>query len=279
MKKDIEWLKEEIGDLPIADTVFISDGVSYIDSAVSVMSVYDLIDQLDEPEVLSQEWIDKHKYRYDNIEVVGTKDLQNPLVPKQEMTFDEVHDKLREESILSEKSFDYYWNCINDNVEMDEPGNLIIPKQELPVIPKYVADFLEKFNVIYDSCVRYLVEAHNGDLYYLNDMMVEDGNLTLDEANELCEWAEKQKQSDLLKLINGYTVKEEQKYYAMVKGHELLDDVAKYWAHNKYDLEDLFISYETRDDSPIVVKNTKKHWNDLGINDSNADFVRVEEME
>lgn len=50
MKKDIEWLKEEIGDLPITDTVFISDNVSYIDSAVSVTSVYDLIDQLDEPE-------------------------------------------------------------------------------------------------------------------------------------------------------------------------------------------------------------------------------------
>ena len=74
----------------------------------------------------------------------------------------------------------------------------------------------------------------------------------------------------------GYRI-EEPLYHALIKGHELLDDVAKYWAHNKYDLEDLFISYETRDDSPIVVKNTKKHWNELGINDSNADFIRVDD--
>ena len=55
MTKDIEWLKEEIGELPCVDTVFISDGLSYMDSAVPVLPVYDLINQLDEPEVLSQE--------------------------------------------------------------------------------------------------------------------------------------------------------------------------------------------------------------------------------
>lgn len=50
MIKNIEWLKEEIGELPCVDTVFNSDGSSYIDSAVPVMTVYDLLDQLDEPE-------------------------------------------------------------------------------------------------------------------------------------------------------------------------------------------------------------------------------------
>ena len=55
MKKDIEWLKEEVGELPCVDTVFSRGGSSYIDSAVPVMAVYDLLDQLDEPEVLSQE--------------------------------------------------------------------------------------------------------------------------------------------------------------------------------------------------------------------------------
>lgn len=50
MKKNIEWLKEEVGELPCVDTVFNSDGSSYIDSAVPVMAVYDLLDQLDESE-------------------------------------------------------------------------------------------------------------------------------------------------------------------------------------------------------------------------------------
>ena len=50
MKKGKEWLKEAVGELNLVDTVFEADGVSYIDTAVSVMQVYDLIDQLDEPE-------------------------------------------------------------------------------------------------------------------------------------------------------------------------------------------------------------------------------------
>lgn len=48
MKK--EQLKEAVGELNCVDTVFEADGKSYIDTAVSVMQVYDLIDQLDEPE-------------------------------------------------------------------------------------------------------------------------------------------------------------------------------------------------------------------------------------
>ncbi len=46
MKK--EQLKEAVGELNCVDTVFEADGVSYIDTAVRVMQVYDLIDQLDE---------------------------------------------------------------------------------------------------------------------------------------------------------------------------------------------------------------------------------------
>lgn len=62
-----------------------------------------------------------------------------------EITFEQVHDKLREESILSKKSFDYYWNCINDNVEIDEPWNIFVPKKDKPVIPKFVADYIERW--------------------------------------------------------------------------------------------------------------------------------------
>ena len=45
-----EQLKEAVGELNLVDTVFEADGVSYIDTAVSVMQVYDLIDLLEEPE-------------------------------------------------------------------------------------------------------------------------------------------------------------------------------------------------------------------------------------
>ena len=47
--------------------------------------VLGLLDQLDEPEVLSQEFIDKYKVDYDNwMPAVPIVHLQNLLVPKQE---------------------------------------------------------------------------------------------------------------------------------------------------------------------------------------------------
>ena len=104
MKKGIEWLKEEIGDLPITDTVFVSDGLSYIDSAVSVTSVYDLIYHLEESEVLSQEWIRNNQER---------------------------------------KGVHFF-------VNVTKLQNLLIPKQELPVIPKYVADWITRYSEKYD---------------------------------------------------------------------------------------------------------------------------------
>src|SRR5699024_9235488 len=89
--KNIEWLKREIGKLPCVDTVFINDGLSYMDSAVPVLPVYELLNQLDEPEVLSQEWIDEQKVaRVKNVrkrtrdDVVPVEKLQGILVPKQE---------------------------------------------------------------------------------------------------------------------------------------------------------------------------------------------------
>ena len=69
MKKYKEWLKEAVGELNLVATEFEADGMSYMDSAVSVTQVYDLIDQLDEPEkvVIPQfvaDFIEKWKNEY-----------------------------------------------------------------------------------------------------------------------------------------------------------------------------------------------------------------------
>ena len=137
---------------------------------------------------------------------------------------------------------------------------------EKPVIPKFVSEWIEETKEK-GYPLAYAINSSKGELgEWLHDC---DTDIETEENQEMFAEA----------WMGGYEIEEEPLYYAMVKGHGLLDDVAKYWAYNKYDLEDLFISYETRDDSPIVVKNTKKHWNDLSINDSNADFVKVEEQE
>lgn len=78
-------------------------------------------------------------------------------------------------------------------------------------------------------------------------------------------------------IIVGYEVEQETLYYAKIKGWDLIkreiDEV--YW--NLAD-GDLFVS----DNGELVTgehhtKLTKQQWNELGINDTNADFEKVEQ--
>lgn len=99
VKKDIQWLKEEVlklqnnGDAKTNQTEEEREIGRLQKWAWNncVDRVYELIDQLDEPEILSQEWIDKHAHAVaydgmpDDTEVVYVDDLQNLLVPKQEL--------------------------------------------------------------------------------------------------------------------------------------------------------------------------------------------------
>lgn len=70
---------------------------------------------------------------------------------------------------------------------------------------------------------------------------------------------------------------EEPLYYALVKGHELILDSYKNLALHKGARSPLYISYKCPLDNKFVVKMTKAEWSELGVNDSNADFARVEE--
>ena len=154
MKKDIEWLKKEIGELPCVDTVFNSDGSSYIDSAVPVMAVYDLIDKLDEPEVLSQEWIDEH---IDYADVGGDTSV---------------------------------YTC-------RRLKSLLIPKQELPVIPKYVADWMTRYREKYDLYPALRLLENNTFVW-----------------GEIYEWYRMNTRKFVNAYLTGeYEVEDEQKYY------------------------------------------------------------------
>ena len=186
MKKDIEWLKKEVWK----QDIIMDKGYIYTDDLMSI------INEVDEPEVLSQEWIDKHKYRYDNIEVVGIKDLQNLLVPKQE---------------------------------------------EL------------------ESKIKVLIEAYKQ----------EDGAYSNPENGWISGFVE-----DLKNLVA-----EEPLYYALIKGHELITDkgvsTCKYWNFNTYN-SDVFPNNRLSKHGIYLTKMSKSEWNKLGINDSNADFIEVE---
>lgn len=134
---------------------------------------------------------------------------------------------------------------------------------EKPVIPRFVADWVEKERTsspIHKSFPR-AVDLVNNDSDW--------GNW----ANEVgSRW------SRILATawVRGYGV-EEPLYYAKPKGWELihLEAVKPYWC---LEIDDLFISTNgDLDVGEYHTKMTKTEWNELGINDSNADFEEVKE--
>ena len=216
MKKDIKWLKEEVGELNLVDTVFEADGVSYIDTAVSVMQVYDLIDELDEPEVLSHKWISDH-------------------------------------IIFNEKEDAEY-------IYADELQNLIVPKQELPVVPKRVGEWITRHREKYDL--------------YPALRLLENNTLVW---GEIYEWYRVNTHKFVNAYLTGeYEVEEEPLYHALIKGHDVSSSDDIYWNYDKYD-NDVFVSrlYPSHDN--FLTEMSKSEWNELGINDSNADFVKAHE--
>ena len=81
VKKDLNWFKEQLDDIETnSPRLWTPDSIWMLDK------VYELLNQLDEPEVLSQEWIEDNEYRVIEYpeSVVPSKKLQTLLVPKQE---------------------------------------------------------------------------------------------------------------------------------------------------------------------------------------------------
>ena len=64
-------------------------------------------------------------------------------------------------------------------------------------------------------------------------------------------------------------------YYALVKGHELIDTGKVYWDYDKSN-DIVFISELYSLPDSFLTEMSKSEWNELGINDSNADFVKVD---
>ena len=134
MRKDKEWLRDEVSELyPSYDEMYVSPDYETVAKTETISKVLELIDQLDEPETLSQEWIDENKVeRIDNLRKITTSDvvpvekLKNLLVPKQDdgfVVFEK--DKLDEE----------VQRMIDETCEATN---------EKPVIPQFVADWIER---------------------------------------------------------------------------------------------------------------------------------------
>ena len=223
MKKDKEWLKEKIKEE--------LKGWEAIDSRVGESVIEDVlycVDQLDEPEVLSEEWIENKKWQaYD-------PDART-----------------------------LYWAVTETDLE-----NLLVPKQDGPVVPAWFDEWWED------------VSQGEGNLFHninqFHDKLYSSG--TREMYNYINAPDNKKKLLDIIVNELEYVVESEQRYYAKIKGHELLSDREdSYW---NVDREELYIDNIWHDYSGYkTTKLTKDEWENLGINEDNADFVKVEEVE
>ena len=93
-----------------------------------------------------------------------------------------------------------------------------------------------------------------------------------------------QNKKELIEVIigsRGYRV-EKPLYYALIKGHELMTDEGiwdcRYWNLSTSDGV-VFPSDRFSQDSIFLTKMSKEDWSKCGINDTNADFIKMEEVE
>lgn len=156
-----------------------------------------------------------------------------------------------------DRAFAYVLRMIQ---HLDKPEVL---SQELPVLPKYVAEYLE---------------------FAKSDVPLKR---VMEIANVRDEWPKWRREYDWISVndeafarawLDGYEVEEELLYHAMVKGHKLLvnKNASVYWNYDTTD-NDVFLSNLDSEDGRYLNELSKEEWREFGINDSNADFVKVHE--
>lgn len=265
VKKNIEWLREQIKNEMNGWNVSNPDYFRGAEDAYE--DVKDWLKQLDEPEITEEQaWgIIKDIYGISNEAFVRSVMRLVMEHVKDDTTIGEIREKLESEA-LSQEWIDENSalgqfatsNVINFDkfVKADELENLLVPtlsNKKKVQLPQKTADELNRYK-------------ERG--YSLKDLLVIAGS--------------KQAQEKLARAwLDGYTVEEEQKYFAKIKGHENISSDDKYWNYcitdESLDIGDNKVHPDVL--AEYVLSATKDEWANLGINEANADFVKVEELE
>src|SRR5699024_8643920 len=144
---------------------------------------------------------------------------------------------------------------------LDEPEVL---SQELPVIPKFVAEWYES-------------EGKQSSWWNWFYKWGRDEGRTELETKTIRWMQDFNEEAFVNMFLHGYTVEKERKYYAKIKGHENILSGDCYW---NYDIGEEELSIDNIKIYPDVtaeymIKATKDEWANLGITDDNADFELV----
>lgn len=118
-----------------------------------------------------------------------------------------------------DKRYSSYIRTFNNQFKLkEEQPKVTLDEPQKPVVPKFVAGWLEKSTDPFKKAekIAYLIKSKDGDSYYFCDWFVRDGILTQEQGEELFAWAERQSYETLLSLYNGYEVEKEPKYIVKI---------------------------------------------------------------
>ena len=214
MNKDIQWLKREIHK-ELESWHGVEGGID----GDGINEIMLLINQLDEPEVLSQEWISENvEYAYfDMLDGSGRLSSATAIIKPEKLQ------------------------------------TLLVPKQELPVIPQWVADNIEskkrvgtRLNVAMSEFPEFKLEKE----------------LDIDEheCNEIYARA----------WLDGYEVVEEQRYYLKIGNLYLAEPLGDMTSDIVRMTRDKGVAYQFTDEKSIATHLDKFE---------GTEAVKVEELE
>ena len=161
-------------------------------------------------------------------------------------------------------------------------GKVMKIEIDKPVVPKWFDDWYKTFNADKNQALYYL--SRTGWGYPLTDgedIEVEGCFDKLRDLSDSDSYGYEDAQEYLSKaILLDYEVEKEPLYYAKVKGWELATTTIVFWNYRhiveRPILSKLYVGGKESVDS-FKTKMTKEEWNDLGINDTNADFEEAED--
>ena len=149
------------------------------------------------------------------------------------------------------------------------PDKLEELSKELPVkvvVPQFVADEFD-----YNKNPYWEVDESKDVSHILRCAFGNEG-----KPSDFLDWVRENPEDYVMAVRNGCEVEEEPLYRALIKGHELIDSAKSYWYFNMSN-DRVFISNLYSIYSNFITEMTKAEWNKVGINELNADFVKVDE--
>lgn len=110
----------------------------------------------------------------------------------------------------------------------------------------------------------------------IREMSITDDEILIRKAGTKTKvtWDSQRNLPFLLNLFRNAEKVDKTKYYAKIKGWELAEGNIKYWNYTRFD-NCLYLNTNSHNGSYETIF-TKSEWNELGIDETNADFEEIE---